>query len=163
MESRRWGNTGWEVSRLGMGLAALGRPAYVNVGHGDDLAGRQDAEALERHSHDVLDEAFTGGIRYFDAARSYGRAEEFLAHWLDARGHTPDTVTVGSKWGYTYTGGWRLEADVHEVKEHSTARLDAQFEESRAMPMTKPIPVARKQPSAATLTVLNNPVITPMP
>jgi aryl-alcohol dehydrogenase-like predicted oxidoreductase len=45
--------------------------------------------------------------RYFDAARSYGRAEEFLGGWLAARGIGPDEVAVGSKWGYTYTANWQ--------------------------------------------------------
>ena len=35
------------VSRLGLGLAALGRPGYINVGHEIDLAGRTDPESLE--------------------------------------------------------------------------------------------------------------------
>lgn len=49
--------------------------------------------------------AATPACRYYDAARSYGRAEEFLAGWLDSRGITPGQVLVGSKWGYTYTAG----------------------------------------------------------
>ena len=28
-------------------------------------------------------------------------------------------MTVGSKWGYTYTADWRVDADEHEVKDHS--------------------------------------------
>jgi aryl-alcohol dehydrogenase-like predicted oxidoreductase len=71
-------------------------------------------------------------VRYFDAARSYGRAEDFLASWLKARGLAPDQVTVGSKWGYTYTAGWRVDAPVHEVKDLSRATLDRQLAESRA-------------------------------
>jgi len=53
-------------------------------------------------------EAYAAGITYFDAARSYGRAEEFLGAWLASRGHR-DAV-AGSKWGYRYTGDWRLDA-----------------------------------------------------
>jgi aryl-alcohol dehydrogenase-like predicted oxidoreductase len=70
-------------------------------------------------------------VRYFDAARSYGRAEEFLGGWLAARGH-PDAV-CGSKWGYRYTGDWRLDAAKHEVKEHSLAMFTAQLAETRAL------------------------------
>ena len=33
----------------------------------------------------VLDAAYAAGVRYVDVARSYGRAEEFLAGWLAAR------------------------------------------------------------------------------
>ena len=41
-------------------------------------------------------------------------------------------MTVGSKWGYRYTGDWRLDAGQHEVKEHSLAMFTAQLAESRA-------------------------------
>src|SRR5262249_29436735 len=71
-------------------------------------------------------------IRYFDAARSYGRAEDFLASWLRSRGIPPEQVTVSSKWGYTYTAGWQVEAERHEVKDHSLATLRRQLGESRA-------------------------------
>jgi hypothetical protein len=33
---------------LGLGLAALGRPGHLNVGHGDDLGANRSAQALER-------------------------------------------------------------------------------------------------------------------
>ena len=102
------------MARLGLGLAALGRPGYLNLGHGDDLGAERSPAALERRAHWVLDAAYEGGIRYFDAARSYGRAEEFLGSWLRER--APADVTVGSKWGYVYTAGWEVEADPPEVK-----------------------------------------------
>jgi aryl-alcohol dehydrogenase-like predicted oxidoreductase len=121
------------LSRLGLGLAALGRPGYINLGHGNDLGPHKDPATLQREAHAVLDAAYDGGIRYFDAARSYGRAEEFLASWLEQRGLTPDDVTVGSKWGYTYTADWRVDAEVHEVKDLSLATLRRQLAESRAL------------------------------
>src|ERR671915_482031 len=101
MELRPLGRTGLTVTPLGLGLAAPGRPGYINLGHGGDLAGRTDVEAIERNAHAVLDAAYDAGVRYFDAARSYGRAEGFLASWLDSRGLAPGSVVVGSKWGYT--------------------------------------------------------------
>ena len=76
------GRTGLTVSRIGLGLAALGRPGYINVGHASDLAGERDVDAMERRCHDVLDAARDAGITYVDAARSYGRAEAFLASWF---------------------------------------------------------------------------------
>jgi aryl-alcohol dehydrogenase-like predicted oxidoreductase len=121
------------TSRLGLGMAALGRPGYITIGHADDLDRRYDVTAMEARAHEVLDAAWAAGIRYFDAARSYGRAEEFLASWLRARGVAPGDVTVASKWGYAYTAEWRVDAPVHEVKEHSLARLDRQLAESRAI------------------------------
>ncbi len=126
------GRTTLAVSPLGLGLAALGRPAYITIGHGADL-GDTRMEAMERHCHQVLDAAWNHGVRYFDAARSYGRAEAFLASWLKLRALEPAAVTVGSKWGYGYTGGWRIDADKHEVKDHSLAALLRQLGESRAL------------------------------
>jgi aryl-alcohol dehydrogenase-like predicted oxidoreductase len=127
------GSAGLPVSRLGLGLAALGRPGYINLGHRNDLGARTDVAALERKTHAVLDAAYAAGIRYVDAARSYGRAEEFLASWLERRGLPPGAVTVGSKWGYTYTAGWQVEAEVHEVKDLSLVTLRRQLGESRAL------------------------------
>lgn len=127
------GRTGRHVSRLGLGLAALGRPGYVNLGHAEDLGREYDEAAMERHAHEVMDAAWVGGVRYFDAARSYGEAERFLRDWLVARRHSPSDVTIGSKWGYTYTAGWRVDAASHEVKEHSRAALRRQWAESAAL------------------------------
>ncbi|HET6643410.1 MAG TPA: aldo/keto reductase [Gaiellaceae bacterium] len=121
------------VSRIGLGLAALGRPGYINVGHGEDLRGQTDVAAMERNAHRVLDSAFDGGVRYFDGARSYGKAEAFLASWLEQRGLRPGEVTVGSKWGYTYTAGWQVDALPAEVKDLSAATLRRQLAESRAI------------------------------
>jgi aryl-alcohol dehydrogenase-like predicted oxidoreductase len=121
------------VSPIGLGLAALGRPGYINLGHGHDLRGHTDLDAMERNAHGVLDAAFDGGVRYVDAARSYGRAEAFLASWLERRGLRPGEVTVGSKWGYTYTADWRVHADPAEVKDLAAATLRRQLAESRAL------------------------------
>ncbi|MDI3340483.1 MAG: aldo/keto reductase [Sphaerobacter sp.] len=130
METRPLGDSGLTVTPLGLGLAALGRPAYITLGHAEDLARRYDVAAMERHAHAVLDAAWSAGVRYFDAARSYGRAEDFLGSWLRARGIAPNACTVGSKWGYIYTGGWRVDAEVHEVKDHTLLTLRRQFAES---------------------------------
>lgn len=47
--------------------------------------------------------------RYFDAARSYGMAEEFLGSWLGGLGREQlDRAVVGSKWGYYYTADWQV-------------------------------------------------------
>lgn len=127
------GNTGLAVTRIGLGLAALGRPGYINLGHASDLAGHTDVASMERSAHAVLDAAYEGGVRYFDAARSYGRAEAFLGSWLEQRGLGRDEVTVGSKWGYTYTADWRVDADVHEVKDLTAATFRRQLAETREL------------------------------
>src|SRR3954451_12551185 len=116
-------------ARLGLGLAALGRPGYLNIGHGADLGEDRSVPALRGRTPAVRDAAYEAGIRDFDAARSYGRAEEFLGQWLESR--RPDGVTVSSKWGYVYTAGWRVDADRPEVKHHDVETLRRQLEESR--------------------------------
>lgn len=115
--------------RLGLGLAALGRPGYINLSHDADLGAQKDPDTLRSHAWHVLDEAWRAGIRYFDAARSYGRAEEFLGGWLQKNGHA---ATVGSKWGYTYVANWRTDAGTHEVKNHELGTLERQWPETLA-------------------------------
>ena len=131
MDTRRLGGTGPELTRLGLGLAALGRPAYITLGHAGHFPEGRSVEAMEAHAHGVFDRAYAGGIRYFDAARSYGRGEQFLRDWLEARGHRD--VVVGSKWGYRYTGDWQVDGRVQEVKEHSAAMLRMQVAESAGL------------------------------
>jgi aryl-alcohol dehydrogenase-like predicted oxidoreductase len=114
---------------IGLGLAALGRPGYLNLDHGADLGEDRSAAALRRRAHAVLDAAYEGGVRAFDAARSYGRGEEFLGQWLRSR--RPEDVVVSSKWGYVYTAAWRVDADPPEVKHHDAATLRRQLDETR--------------------------------
>ncbi|WP_246037508.1 aldo/keto reductase [Saccharothrix texasensis] len=114
-----------------LGLAALGRPAYINLGREHALPDDRDVDAMRAHCHAVLDAAYAEGVRRVDAARSYGRAEEFLAQWLAARGH--QDVQVSSKWGYTYVADWRRDADTHEVKEHSAERFTRQWRETEEL------------------------------
>lgn len=117
------------AARLGIGLAAVGRPAYITPRRAADLGHDRAPDDLERRTHALLDAAVAAGIRYVDVARSYGRAEEFVASWL-AR-HADDgaarPVEVGSKWGYRYVGDWRTDADVHEVKDHSVGAFREQW------------------------------------
>jgi aryl-alcohol dehydrogenase-like predicted oxidoreductase len=119
------------TAQLGLGLAALGRPGYITLGHAQDRGSEYDVASMERRCYAVLDAAWAGGVRWFDAARSYGRAEEFLAHWLRARAIAPSEVTVSSKWGYRYVADWQVTAEHHEIKDHSLAALDRQLGESR--------------------------------
>ena len=114
-------------------MAALGRPGYVNLGHGEDLGEDRSVEALERRCHEVLDSAYANGVRYFDAARSYGLAERFLGSWLTERGLAPGEVWVASKWGYTYTADWQVDADPPEVKDLSVDTFRRQIVETREL------------------------------
>ena len=120
------------VERIGLGTAALGRPAYLNSGRDRDVGVARSVDEMRRRTMEILDAAYASGIRYVDTARSYGRAEEFVAEWLGSRPHADD-VEVASKWGYRYVGDWRLDVGVHEVKEHSLEALTAQLRETRAL------------------------------
>jgi aryl-alcohol dehydrogenase-like predicted oxidoreductase len=117
------------TARLGLGLAAVGRPAYITTNRERSLGTRRGVQELRARAEALLDAAYAAGIRYVDVARSYGQAEEFLAGWLAAHPETQD-MTVGSKWGYRYVGAWRADADVHEIKDHSLAAFTAQSAQS---------------------------------
>jgi len=127
----RLGTSGLAVSRLGLGLAAVGRPGYINLGRARDL-GDRTPQALYARAAELLDAARGAGMRYVDVARSYGRAEEFLARWLRERDVPRGVITIGSKWGYRYTAGWRIDAPVHEEKQLSLDRFSTQLAETRA-------------------------------
>jgi aryl-alcohol dehydrogenase-like predicted oxidoreductase len=132
MNTHQLGKTGLKVSPIGLGLAALGRPGYINIKHAEDLEHDYDVKNMEHHAHQVLDAAWQAGIRYFDVARSYGNSEIFLASWLANCHIRPGEVSVGSKWGYIYTANWLVEATIHETKEHSVDVLRRQYHESDA-------------------------------
>jgi aryl-alcohol dehydrogenase-like predicted oxidoreductase len=133
LETRTLGTTGLTVTRLGLGLAAIGRPGYITLGRARDLPAERSPDALYARVADVLDAARAAGIRYVDVARSYGRAEEFLARWIDERRVAREALTIGSKWGYRYTAGWRIDAAVHEEKALTLERFTEQLRETRAL------------------------------
>jgi aryl-alcohol dehydrogenase-like predicted oxidoreductase len=116
------------TATIGLGLAALGRPGYINLGHDEDLPPGRAIEDLRARTHQLLEQAWQAGVRYFDAARSYGLAEVFLGEWLTPERR--DQLTIGSKWGYTYVADWRHDVDTHEVKDHSLATFERQWPET---------------------------------
>ena len=132
MRTRPLGAGGPPVTALGLGLAALGRPGYMTLGHAADIGADASVEALQARCFELLDLAWAAGVRYFDVARSYGRGEAFLGAWLRARGIPPGAVTVGSKWGYVYEADWQRQAPVHEVKIHTVENFWRQWAETQA-------------------------------
>jgi len=117
------------TTQLGLGLAALGRPEYINIRA--QWVDKSQA-AFERNAFAMLDEAYALGIRFFDTAPSYGKGETYLLAWHNARKH-PD-VTLSTKWGYTYVANWELGyAGKHEIKEHSLAKLRQQWQQSKQL------------------------------
>ncbi len=123
------GRDGPTVSRIGLGLAAIGRPAYITANRAADFGHDRSEAALRERTSQMLDAAYAAGVRYVDVARSYGLAEEFLSQWLEGHGGVDDLV-IGSKWGYTYVGGWDLTAPVQEVKDLSLATFERQYAET---------------------------------
>jgi aryl-alcohol dehydrogenase-like predicted oxidoreductase len=133
VQARSLGRSNLPVTPIGLGLAAIGRPGYINLGRDRDLGPNRDVETMRERAHVLLDSAYEAGVRYFDVARSYGLAEDFLGTWLDRRGFGAGVVTIGSKWGYRYTADWRVGAEINEIKDHSLANLRRQLGESRAI------------------------------
>ena len=116
-------------NKLGLGLAALGRPGYINLGHSQNIGPNKSKEALYFQAEKVLNFAYQSGIQYFDVARVYGASEEFLSKWI--RKQNQFNGYVGSKWGYEYLADWKIDTDVHERKDHSAAFLKQQWVETR--------------------------------
>jgi aryl-alcohol dehydrogenase-like predicted oxidoreductase len=91
METRQLGNTGLQVSRLGVGLAEIG---------GLELTASQIEEA-ER----VLNRALDGGITFLDTAACYGNSEELVGRAVARR---RQEYVLASKCGHI-TGGYEGE------------------------------------------------------
>ena len=131
--ARLLGRTRRVCSALGLGLAGLGRPVYMAPGRHELFGHDRSVAAMRRRCRSLLDAAYAVGIRYFDVARSYGLAEAFLRDWCDECGLPTSCITVGSKWGYIYTGAWQSDAPRHEVKRLKLDTLQWQAAESRAI------------------------------
>ena len=116
-------------NKLGLGLAALGRPGYINLGHHLSIGEDKSKDTMRHQCHRVLDHAYNKGIRYFDVARVYGESEEFLSSWI--RKQNQFAGFIGSKWGYEYLAEWNVETDQHERKDHSHPFLKKQWVETR--------------------------------
>jgi hypothetical protein len=50
------------MKKIGLGLAALGRPGYINIGHDCDINSKSRGD-MQSHCAQVLDEAHALGIR----------------------------------------------------------------------------------------------------
>lgn len=117
-------------TKIGLGLAALGRPDYINIRSKQDID--KSIEAFKINALEVLDESYKLGITDFDVAPSYGLGEQFLQDWNDSR-HYKD-VHLSTKFGYTYVANWELGfSGKHEIKEHSIAKLNEQWDVSKAL------------------------------
>ena len=118
------------TTQIGLGLAALGRPDYINIRQNNTID--KSKKAFKTNAYDVMDFAYKKGVRYFDTAPSYGLGEQFLIDWKNSRQHKD--LLLSTKWGYTYVANWELGfAGKHEVKEHSVSKLNEQWEISKAL------------------------------
>ena len=115
--------------KLGLGTAALGRPQYINIRTKNIQ--KTDLATFRKYSFSVLEEAYALGMRYFDTAPGYGLAEELVLEWLQTK--NDPTIEIATKWGYTYTANFDKNAIIHEVKEHSLAKLNAQWDFSKQL------------------------------
>ena len=123
--------------RVGLGMAALGRPGYINLQRDSHLPSRT-VEGMQRQANAVMDELFRQCrklnddnndndnderyVPWLDCARSYGLSEKFVGEYLRTNGVPPEDVYVSSKWGYTYVADWKVElgeGEPHEIKDHS--------------------------------------------
>jgi len=114
---------------ISLGTAAIGRPQYINI--------RQESKApfslsaFKERGIEMLDYAYEAGIRYYDTAPGYGLAEQLLIDWVKEK--NDDSITVATKWGYTYVANFEPNAEVHEIKEHSLNKLNEQWETSKKL------------------------------
>ena len=116
-------------TKIGLGLAAIGRPEYLNVG-------RKKREVIDKklfreEGLSFIQQAYERGIRYFDVAPGYGIAESMIMDWACMT--SPKEVEVATKWGYTYVANLELNAAIHEVKTHTLQKLEEQWTASREL------------------------------
>jgi aryl-alcohol dehydrogenase-like predicted oxidoreductase len=117
-------------TKIGLGLAALGRPEYINLRSHDDPD--KSIEAYRANAFRVMDFAYEKGIRHFDTAASYGKGEQFLLDWN--KKHRHHDVTISSKWGYSYVANWEIDfKGRHEIKEHSLKKFLEQWQNAQKM------------------------------
>ncbi len=109
------------TSKIGLGLAALGRPEYINIRAQNN--NDKSEKIFKQNAFEVLDFAYNNGITYFDTAPSYGKGEQFLLEWYLQ--HKYQNINLGTKWGYTYVANWKLGFNgPHEIKEHSLKKTE---------------------------------------
>ena len=118
-----------KTTKIGLGLAALGRPDYINI---RNSTVDKSVIAFKQKAFTMLDHAYGLGIRYFDTAPSYGKGEEFLLDWKITRKR--NDLILGTKWGYTYVANWEIGYNgKHEIKEHSLSKLQEQWKISKQL------------------------------
>ena len=117
-------------TKIGLGLAAVGRPEYINIRSGDDI--NKSEKAFKRNAFELMDLAYNKGIVHFDTAPSYGKGEDFLIEWYQLNAYK--NLKLSTKWGYTYVANWQIGyPEKHEVKEHTLQKLLEQWKTSKKL------------------------------
>lgn len=118
------------MTKIGLGLAAIGRPEYINL---RKIADSSKSEAnYKKRALDLLDYAYEKGLRNFDTAPSYGKGEDYLIEWY--KQHNYQDLNLSTKWGYTYVANWEIGySGAHEIKEHSLDKLREQWPKSKQL------------------------------
>ncbi|MGH1399057.1 MAG: aldo/keto reductase, partial [Alphaproteobacteria bacterium] len=111
MEKRRLGNTGIEVSALGLGTTKFGRNEGVKYPQGFEIPDEADLADLLGLAKDL-------GVNVIDTAPAYGLSEERLGRLL--KGQREDWVIVG-KAGEEFEGG---ESSYHFTPAHFEMSLE---------------------------------------
>lgn len=125
------------LPRLGLGMAALGRPGYINLNRSVILGSERDVDTFQKQANVVMDKLFQlssdDNMAWLDCARSYGLSEKFVGEYLRSKNIKSENVYVSSKWGYTYVADWKVslaEGEPHEVKDHSVDNFLKQVKET---------------------------------
>jgi aryl-alcohol dehydrogenase-like predicted oxidoreductase len=92
-----------QLPRLGLGMAALGRPGYINLERSKHFGSERTVETMRSQANLVMDQLFAESslIPWLDCARSYGLSERFVGEYLKSHSIEPSDVYVSSKWGYS--------------------------------------------------------------
>ncbi len=115
------------MMNIGLGTAAIGRPQYINIRETKNNTVFDQVNFIAKGKK-ILSQAYENGVRHFDTAPGYGIAEQILLEWIQE--NDPKDILVSTKWGYTYVANFDPNASVHEIKEHSLAKLNEQWEYS---------------------------------
>lgn len=115
---------------IGFGLAAIGRPSYINI-RSEDSRAFSDIDEFRKNGIQILRQAIEMGVTHFDTAPGYGIAEEMLLEVLPEI--EKSGISVSTKWGYTYVANFDPDAKQHEIKDHSLQKLNEQWEQSKQL------------------------------
>lgn len=132
-------NSTMQLPRLGLGMAALGRPGYINLNRNDVFgsADERSVDTMRDTAYRVLDRLFQQSktsVPWIDCARSYGLSEQFVGDYLRSNSIRNDQAFVSSKWGYTYVADFQValtKGQPHEIKDHSVSNFKKQLEETK--------------------------------